>query len=315
MSISLKTVDQSEIDCIEPLWQKLIEHHRLRSRRFKNYYREARFENRKSELLRKGSASPLNIELAFESGRLIGYCVSSIDAEKTGEIDSILVKESCRGQGTGDTLMRHACRWMDAAGVKRKVISVGEGNEEVLAFYARYGFYPLAMTMVQTAAASIQDLSLPDNLTVVQGRSTELELIGPLWGKLTRYDAAVTPRFKDHFEKRDFNRRMQSVRDLDFGERVNLDLVRRKDSNRLGGYCLSSISPDKNGKIESFYLEPELRGRGGGSFLMKKALDWLESRQAVKKSLMTAAGNTRAIAFYSHFGFYPRSTVLQQATP
>jgi len=37
--------------------------------------------------------------------------------------------------------MNRAIEWLDNAEVKTKIIGVAEGNEDVLDFYKRYGFY------------------------------------------------------------------------------------------------------------------------------------------------------------------------------
>jgi diamine N-acetyltransferase len=312
MSISLKIIPQSEIDCLEPLWLKLIAHHRDRAQRFKAQFAGARFANRKKELLQKATRYPLHIELAFSAETFIGYCVSSINAQQCGEIDSIYIEKDYRRLGIGAIFMQNAIHWLDAGAVKRKIISVGEGNEEVFGFYQQYGFYPLALTLEQTEACNSRELSCPADLTVFPGDPTGLDILCPLWEKLTRYDGEVTPLFKKYFERRDFIERMHSVRELALKGSLKIDLVRINGADRLMGYCLSSISEEKTGKIESFYLEPELRGRGAGSFLMQSALGWMESHLVVKKTLMAAAGYTRALAFYSGFNFYPRNTILQQ---
>ena len=71
-----------------------------------------------------------------------GYCISSVDKNNTGEIDSIFVLHSCRGLGIGEQLMQKGLQWMDEIGAEKIVVNVAAGNEQAFGFYERYGFYP-----------------------------------------------------------------------------------------------------------------------------------------------------------------------------
>jgi ribosomal protein S18 acetylase RimI-like enzyme len=42
--------------------------------------------------------------------------------------------------GIGDSLIRNALSWLDKEEAVAKIVEVGEGNEQSLGFYARYGF-------------------------------------------------------------------------------------------------------------------------------------------------------------------------------
>lgn len=45
--------------------------------------------------------------------------------------------------------MQRALHWMDEMQAGTKILIVGVGNEEVLSFYSRYGFYPKHITVEQ----------------------------------------------------------------------------------------------------------------------------------------------------------------------
>lgn len=143
--------DQSGLDAIQGLWLKLMEHHKVRSLHFSKYYDGMTFEMRKLALLEKAQKGAMRLDLATEadSGRLKGYCVSSVVARQ-GEIDSLYVEQDLRHSGIGDNLMKKALDWIDKQSVTRKVIEVGSGNEEVFEFYARYKFYPRRTVLEQT---------------------------------------------------------------------------------------------------------------------------------------------------------------------
>jgi ribosomal protein S18 acetylase RimI-like enzyme len=139
------------LDEIKPLWEALNEHHCQRSTYFKQHYRGMTFEKRKADLLKKAAGGELRVDLAIEeaSGQNVGYCVSSLNREKTGEIESILVDAAYRGLGIGDALIKKALAWMEQKGAVEKIVEVGVGNGQAFGFYARYGFLPRKTVLKQ----------------------------------------------------------------------------------------------------------------------------------------------------------------------
>lgn len=138
--------DQKCIDMIEPLWAQLNEHHRVLSPHFSSHYEKFTFEQRKNELLAKAARGTMHVSMAkdIDADRYVGYCVSSLvmDGDSpAGEVESIFVEKAYRSSGIGDKLMKRALEWMDSMGATAKKVAVGAGNEGVLPFYARYGFY------------------------------------------------------------------------------------------------------------------------------------------------------------------------------
>jgi diamine N-acetyltransferase len=147
VNITYTETDAKDIDLIEPLWEQLREHHRVRSVYFTRHFETVTFEGRKSDLLNKAKNGPMRIDLArdIDANKYVGYCVSSLITDNfdlVGEVDSIYVDADYRFKGIGETLMKKALEWMDAKGASVKTVGVGVGNEEVFPFYARFGFYP-----------------------------------------------------------------------------------------------------------------------------------------------------------------------------
>jgi GNAT superfamily N-acetyltransferase len=136
--------DRQGLDSIGFLWEKLNEHHRVHSPHHAGHFTGMTFEQRKRQFLEKSVNGSIRIDLAndIKTGKLVGYCVSTITEDKLGEIDSIYVEEDYRRHGLGDSLMKKALAWMDGLSINRRLIAVAFGNEEVFPFYARYGFYP-----------------------------------------------------------------------------------------------------------------------------------------------------------------------------
>jgi ribosomal protein S18 acetylase RimI-like enzyme len=151
-NIEYTVVGAEKLDIIRPLWEKLIEHHRKRATHFKRLLESIDFEKRKIELLERSKIGHLRIDLAYdaEAGKLVGYCVSTINDKKHGEIESICVDPRLRRSGIASSLMEKALQWMDDMSTERKVLVVAAGNEEVYAFYERYGFHPRSIILEQT---------------------------------------------------------------------------------------------------------------------------------------------------------------------
>jgi diamine N-acetyltransferase len=144
--------NESLLDDIAPLWEQLNVHHLECSPDFKHYYRAMTFEKRRKVLLQKAADGEMRVDVAVDekAGRRVGYCVSSVDENKTGEIESIFVVNEYRGLGIGASLLKTALVWMSAKGAEKKVVSVGAGNEQSFGFYERYGFRLRKTVLEQT---------------------------------------------------------------------------------------------------------------------------------------------------------------------
>jgi ribosomal protein S18 acetylase RimI-like enzyme len=139
-----------EIELIRPLWEQLNEYHHAKASRFRDHYEQMTFEDRRSHFCRLHEDGHLRLDLALDeiTGRYIGYCVSGVSADNTGEIESLFVDREFRSAGIGTALVTRGLGWMDSLGVVRKRVSVGDGNESAWAFYRKFGFYP-RMTVLE----------------------------------------------------------------------------------------------------------------------------------------------------------------------
>lgn len=143
--------DEKLIDEVKPLWEDLNQHHMDMSIYFKQHYQHMTFEKRKESLLKKARSGKIHIDLAVDesTNQKVGYVVSSVNEEKAGEIESVVVALAYRGNGVGDTLMRNALAWMDANGAVEKKVEVSVGNEKAFPFYGKYGFCPRKTVLEQ----------------------------------------------------------------------------------------------------------------------------------------------------------------------
>ncbi|HSV96190.1 MAG TPA: GNAT family N-acetyltransferase [Spirochaetota bacterium] len=144
-TIDITTVPVTAIEAVRPLWEKLRFHHLHRSPHFGPYYESLTFEKRIEKFL--GDDIDINIDVARDGGTIVGYCISTIDRNGYGEVDSIFIEEEYRLSGTGDRLLGRAIEWLKAGETTEITIVVAAGNEEALPFYRRYGFYPAHTTL------------------------------------------------------------------------------------------------------------------------------------------------------------------------
>jgi ribosomal protein S18 acetylase RimI-like enzyme len=149
-AVAYRTTGIDEIDLIRPLWEQLNQYHHTRATHFRKHYERMTFGDRKLHFQDIATAGNLCLDLAADpaTGTCVGYCVSSLSAEKTGEVESLFVEEAYRSAGVGTALVARGLAWMDSCGAVRKRVSVGNGNEAAWAFYRKFGFFP-RMTILE----------------------------------------------------------------------------------------------------------------------------------------------------------------------
>lgn len=132
------------LSIMKPLWERLREHHAEKSIHFAEGFLENTFEKRTASIVERSKNGKVNIDLAVEehTEALVGYCISSIAVGEEAEIDSIFILPEYRGQNIGDTLLERAVAWIKSEGIEKIKISVVHGNDDVLSFYKKHGFYP-----------------------------------------------------------------------------------------------------------------------------------------------------------------------------
>jgi diamine N-acetyltransferase len=146
----------------------------------------------------------------------------------------------------------------------------------------------------------------------VESDERGLEWIEPLWQQLREHHQQRSRNFAGRYAHFPFEQRRQTLLEKAREGSLHIDLARDPDSGAWVGYCVSSLSAGQEGEIESLCVDGAYRGQGIGEGLMQRALDWLDRSGAAVKRLSVAAGNEEAFSFYARFGFYPKSTILEQ---
>ena len=142
---------QESINLIQPLWQNLRKYHKNKSKYFADIYAYKRFQERVKELTDDKMGMRVILVKDKDTGQYIGYCVSTIDKEMIGEIDSLYVEKEYRKYGIGNELMKRALEWLDENKVKSKRVVVAGGNEKVIDFYNHYGFHIRKIVLEQVS--------------------------------------------------------------------------------------------------------------------------------------------------------------------
>lgn len=147
---------------INALWQKLNKHHLDSTEYFKDKFKEFSFEYRMKSLQEKAEAGDIQVIIVKDrdNEKKIGYCVSTINSEQIGEIDSLFVEFEYRGLALGDMLMNKALAWLESKEPKEIVLNVAGGNEKVLEFYKKYNFHTSSVKLTRIETGIPNEFSL-----------------------------------------------------------------------------------------------------------------------------------------------------------
>ncbi len=141
---------------------------------------------------------------------------------------------------------------------------------------------------------------------------SEIDLIQPLWEQLNEHHHARARQFRTHYEEMTFDNRRAYFEKIHRAGTLRIDLATDPATGMNIGYCISSISPENAGEVESLFVDPAYRSEGIGSALMTRCLAWMDSTGTARKRVSVGNGNEDAWVFYRKFGFFPRMTVLEQ---
>jgi len=137
-------------------------------------------------------------------------------------------------------------------------------------------------------------------------------VVEPLWQKLRAYHSPLLAGFPGAKPPFNFEPRKQEILAKAEPGKIRVELVSAASDRSDIAYCISTVSKDGQGEIDSMFVEEAFRGRGIGSELVRRALAWLAGAGATSRVVTVAHANEEALAFYKRFGFEPRMILLQQ---
>lgn len=141
VEINTRFLSLCELAQIEPLWQRLIDHLADQAEVFQSEFKTKTFATRMAPYLAKVKGGHHQIEVVETTdAKWIAYCVSSVTNDRVGEVDSLFVDPTFRHHGIGDLLMEHAHAFFTTHHTVKNILSVSEGNADVMAFYRRHGY-------------------------------------------------------------------------------------------------------------------------------------------------------------------------------
>lgn len=140
MGLIIEELQRNQITTLKKLWTKLNEQHLNNSTHFKDHYRNFKFEERFSKFSEYES-DKIKIDVLKDKELNVGYCISTIDDTK-GELDSLFIDSKYRKFGYGQKLAERSIIWLKKNNCHKIIVSVAEGNESVLDFYKKLGFFP-----------------------------------------------------------------------------------------------------------------------------------------------------------------------------
>lgn len=150
------------------------------------------------------------------------------------------------------------------------------------------------------------------NLRYIEMGYEGLDLIQPLWEELNQHHLNKKSDFKEHYKNFTFQERKEVLMGKACNGSIRVDLAEDLESETYIGYCVTTISPENQGEIDSIYVKEEYRSQGIGDQLMKRSLNWMNNRGVDTKKVVVAFGNQEAVYFYESYGFRPRSITLEQ---
>ncbi|MBN2796391.1 MAG: GNAT family N-acetyltransferase [Clostridia bacterium] len=127
---------------IKPLWNKLRDYHKHVSQFFTEDFHMDNFQKR-AELI--SNKEHIQILVAYDDETPVGYLIASVH-DQQGEIDSLFIEESYRGQEIGEYMMLETIAWMKSFRPTAIVVSVAYGNQ-VMPFYEKFGFLPRSVIL------------------------------------------------------------------------------------------------------------------------------------------------------------------------
>ncbi|MBN2259222.1 MAG: GNAT family N-acetyltransferase [Clostridiales bacterium] len=138
-----------DIVAIKSTWEKLTKHHESVSNYFSDYFSDYPFSVREEKLRKHGKNGMTKIDLIIDdsNNQTYGHCISIIDSDGKGELESLYVSNHLRGKRFGKSLVERAIIWFEEHQINEFNIEVAVGNEEVLQFYEQFGYQPFSYNL------------------------------------------------------------------------------------------------------------------------------------------------------------------------
>lgn len=142
--------------------------------------------------------------------------------------------------------------------------------------------------------------------------ASDLDKIAILWEQLKEHHKGRSVHFKERFEHMTFEERKSKLLAKAEEERIYVETAKEQQTMKTVGYCISTITNNGIGEIDSLFVLEEFRGSGIADTFMQHALDWMDEQAVQVKQIVVSCGNEEVFGFYARYGFYPCLTTLFQ---
>jgi ribosomal protein S18 acetylase RimI-like enzyme len=150
------------------------------------------------------------------------------------------------------------------------------------------------------------------NINYIELDKEHIDMIKPLWDNLRDYHSELSTHFQERYNTVKFEDRKEEILKKSENGILKIDLVKDKNTDSYVGYCISSISEENVGEVDSIYLDKKYRSSSIGSALMERALSWMDKNGVKTKKIVVAVGNEDLLFFYERYNFFPRHLILEQ---
>lgn len=150
------------------------------------------------------------------------------------------------------------------------------------------------------------------DINFIELNNEDIGLIKPLWKKLKNHHHELSTHFPERYMQFTFEERKEEILKKSENGVLKIEIAKDENNSQYIGYCISSISNDNIGEVDSIYLDEKYRSSGIGAHLMERALNWMDEKGVKDKKIVVAVGNEELLSFYEKFDFYPRHIILEQ---
>lgn len=147
-------------------------------------------------------------------------------------------------------------------------------------------------------------------ITYLEIKESDFNRIEGMWKELILFLQNRSRAFKEEYENKTFDKRMSPFYKKIEGGCSRL-VVAVCDGVDIA-YCLSSITSDLIGEIDSLYINDSYRGHGIGAYLIEDAFAFFDSHDTVDDIVMASEGNESVLKFYEKYGFEMRYYTLKR---
>lgn len=151
------------------------------------------------------------------------------------------------------------------------------------------------------------------SVSIIAGGPERLTEIAPLWAQLREHHAGLSRLWRESILRSQFDARINQLREkcAPGGMLVLLAAA----GGETVGYCVSTLTSDGKGEVDSIFVAELHRGRGIGRELFNRSVDWLALRGAKRVIVEVMAENAAARRLYESAGFRPRTVILERVAP